>query len=236
MKKTLLEVVKSVLNAMESDPVNSISDTEESLEVVVHAQEAFESLLTDRDWPFLRTKYQLVSLADTSQPTTMGIPEGAGKVFWLKYNGKDVAWMDPKPFQDMLDQRKAADADNIDENGFGTDKDPMYFTSFNDNELVFDSRNQADDAVLQASKSVAYGTLYPQWESEDDFVIPLPGKMMPMYMAEVKSVCFLNIKQQANPKEERKSQRGRNIMQNEAWRNNAAEIKNNSLVDYGRKR
>jgi len=44
------------------------------------------------------------------------------------------------------------------------------------------------------------------------------------------------LKQQANAKEERKAQRGRNIFQNEAWRNNESEGKWNRKVNYGRKR
>lgn len=233
MKKTLLQIVQSVLNAMESDPVNTISDTEESLEVVMHARECFEELLSQRDWPFLRTKYSLNSMVDVTNPTTMRLPEGAGKIFWLKYNGKDVCYIEPKKFQDMLDQRIGAV--NMDSAGLGTASDPSYYTTFDDDHIVMDSRDSDVDAVLQESKSVVYGTVYPEWIDDNDFVPALPAKMFPMYLAEVKSTCFLNIKQQANAKEERKSTRGRMTMQNEAWRENAAETKNNTGINYGRK-
>lgn len=233
MKMTLLEIVQSVLNAMESDNVNSISDTEESMEVVLHAKECFEELTTQRDWPFLRTKYSPEGQGDVDNPTRMRLPENAGKVFWLKYNKKDVCYVDPKVFQDAIDSRIGMSS--MDENGYGTNKDPSFYTSFDDDYLVMDSRNEDEDDTLQTSKCVAYGTVYPDWTSSNDFVPALPAKMFPMYLAEVKSTCFINIKQQANPKEERKSTRGRITMQNEAWRENAAETKNNTGVNYGRK-
>jgi hypothetical protein len=101
--------------------------------------------------------------------------------------------------------------------------------------LVFDGYNAAVDDTLHSSKSVCYGTIVPTWTHEDNFIPMFPAKMFPTYLAEVKSVSFLNLKQQANAKEERKAQRGRNTFQNESWRTEAGEYKYNTYVNYGRR-
>jgi hypothetical protein len=58
--------------------------------------------------------------------------------------------------------------------------------------------------------------------------------MFPVLLADAKATCFVNIKQQANAREERRAQRGRMIMRNEAWKTNDAEGKYNRKVSYGR--
>lgn len=234
MKMTLLEIVQKVLNAMESDNVNSISDSEESLMVASHVQDCYYELLSQRDWPFLRTQLNLVGLSDLDNPTHMELPEACSKVLWIKYNKKKVEWKDPLEFQNLLDSREELE-DVVDASGFVLNRDPLYYTTFDDATLVFDGYNQADDDTLQASKAIAYGTVLPSWSETDEFVPPLPAKMFPMFLAECKSTCFLNMKQQANAKEERKAQRGRMTMQNEAWRDNGSEGKYNRRVNYGRK-
>lgn len=233
-KMTLLDIVQSTLNAMDSDDVNSIDDTVESSQVALFAKEAYYDLISQRDWPFLRTEFSLLGLGDTNRPTTMQLQEEMSKIEWVKYNKKDVSFIDPKDFRDMLDQR-VAQTGVVDSNGIILNRDPLYYTTFDDVLFVFDSIDLTQNTTLVTAKSVCFGVRVPDWTHEDSFVPDMPAKMFPTYLAEVKSVSFLNLKQQANAAEARKSQRGRNIMQNEVWRNNASEAKWNTKVNYGRR-
>jgi len=234
-KMTLLEMVQSTLNAMDSDDVNSIDDTVESAQVALLVKESYFDLISQRDWPFLRETFSLTGLADVDNPTHMELTENASKIDWIKYNKKDVTFLDPKTFQDMIDLRVEL-AGEVDANGFVLTRDPLYYTTFDDTTFVFDSIDLDAESTLQASNTVCFGVVVPSWTHEDSFIPTLPAKMFPTLLAEAKSNAFLNLKQQANAKEERKAQRGRNIFQNEAWRNNESEGKWNRKVNYGRRR
>ena len=234
MKLSLLDMVQDVMSAMDSDNVNSIDDTVESAQVATIVREAYFDLISQRDWPFLRTTFSLQGLADTDNPTHMLLEEGYSKIIWVKYNKHDVHYMDPKTFQDMIDQRIET-PDVVDANGFLINQDPTYYTTFDDETVVFDGYDQDEDSTLQTSKSTCYGVMVPDWIHEDNFVPTLPAKMFSTLVAEAKSNAFLNLKQQANAKEERKAQRGRNIFQSESWRSEMAEPKWNRKVNYGRR-
>lgn len=231
---TLLEITQSVLNAMDSDDVNSIDDTVESQQVALIVKESYFDLISQRDWPFLGTKFSMTGLADITRRTYLQLLDTYSKIEWVKYNGKDVSYLSPKDFQDMLDQRVVATG-VVDSNKFVINRDPLYFTTFDDELFIFDAIDLDVDSTLQTSKNVCFGTRVPTWTHEDTFTPDMPAKMFSTLLSECKSTAFINLKQQANSNEARKAQRGRNIMQNEAWRNSAGQAKWNLRVNYGRK-
>lgn len=233
-KLTLLDMTQSILSAMDSDPVNSIDDTVESVQVADLVKEAYFDLISQRDWPFTFALQQLQALSDVSRPTTMRMPDGWSKIKWLKYNKKEVTWISPEEFQHMIDTRSAT-PNVVDANGYVINNDPSYWTSFDDVTIVFDGYNATVESSLVAAKSIAYVSLAPTWQHVDSYIPNIPDKFFPTLLAEAKSQAFVNLKQQANAREERKAQRGRVIMRNEAWRNENGEIKYNNKVNYGRK-
>ena len=233
-KMTLLEMTQSILSAMDSDAVDSIDETVEAIQVADLVKEAYYELLSQRDWPFLLTLSALEGLADTSNPTKMKMPEAWNKVKWIKYNKKEITYMEPEAFTEMIDNRKTQTG-VINSNGYVINADPIYWTSYDDVYVYFDGYNSAIDVTLQASKTKAYVSTQPSWTHIDSFVPAIPEKFFPTLLAEAKSQAFVNIKQQANNREERKAQRGRMTMRNEAWRNENGEAKYNRKVNYGRK-
>lgn len=231
---TLIEMVQNILSAMDSDAVNSIDDTVESEQVALIVKETYFDIITQRDWPFLRTTFQFTGLGDTDNPTKMRIPTDYNKVLWVKYNKKEVTYLDPKEFQNVVDSR-VQQTGVVDANGFGLNADPSYYTSFDDDYVVFDSYDSTSESTLTSANCLVYGVLAPSWTHSDAFTPLLPDKMFPTLLADAKATCFLNLKQQANAREERRAQRGRVRMQNEAWKNNDAEGKWNTKVNYGRR-
>jgi hypothetical protein len=51
-----------------------------------------------------------------------------------------------------------------------TDRAPVYYTSFNDNEIICDGWNKADTDTLVEEYTVAYGLVMPEFRLEDTFV------------------------------------------------------------------
>ena len=233
-KMTLLEMTQSILSAMDDDDVNSIDDTVESLQVATTIKEAYYEILSDRDWPFLNSLTTLTGLADLSNPTKMLIPENQNKIFWIKYNKKPITYLPPQEFKAILDGR-TAQAGVVDAAGYILTRDPIYWTSYDDVYVHFDAYDSVVESSLVSAKTVVYGATSPAWTHEDTFVPSLPEKMFPTLLAEAKSTCFLNIKQQANPKEEKKARRGRVRFQREAQKADDGETRSNTGVNYGRK-
>lgn len=232
-KLTLLDATQKILSSLEFDPVNSITDTVESEQVAEELKTSYFTLMSQRDWPFLCGKNYFEGLGDTNNPTKMRMPETINKVKWVRYNDLKVDWLDPEFFQEMLDQRKGTT--NADANGYITNKQPEYWTTFDDSYVYFDSYDSSVDTTLQQSKCVIFAVNVPSWSHTDEFTPTMPQKMFYTWLADAKSACFVNYKQTENTREERRAKLGRTIMQQESWRNEKGESRFNRKVNYGRK-
>jgi len=233
-KYTLLEMTQSILNSMDSDVVNSIDDTVESIQVADLVKEAFFELMSQREWPFTFELAELTALADTNNPTKMQMSDTWNKIKWIRYNKKEVQYLSPDNFTEMLDNR-TAQANVVNSNGIALTRDPDYWTTYDDEYVIFDAYNSSVESTLQQSKTKVYASIQPTWTHTDTFVPSIPEKMFQLLLAEAKAQAFVNLKQQANAREEIKVKRGRMTMQNEAWRNEYGESKYNRKVNYGRK-
>lgn len=233
-KQTLLQMTQNILSALDSDPVDSIDETVEAIQVAELVKEAYFDLISQRDWPFLFVLGTLDGVGDVNNPTKMKIPDTWNKVKWIKYNKKEVTYADPETFHTIISQR-VAQTGVINSAGYVINQDPQYWTSYDDTFIIFDGYNQSVDATLQASKSTLYGTREATWTHVDSFIPNIPEKFFSTLLAEAKSQAFVNLKQQSNAREERKATRGRMAMRNESWRNENGEAKYNTKVSYGRK-
>lgn len=227
-------MTQSILSALDSDPVDSIDETVEAIQVADLVKEAYFDIVSQRDWPFLFQLSQLTGLSDVNNPTKMLLPATVNKVKWIKYNKKEIEYIPPDEFKALIDNR-VAEAGKIDSNGYVINADPLYWTSYDDTYITFDGYLSTTESTLQGSKTSIYCVSAPSWTHVDSFTPNLPDKFFPTLLAEAKSQAFVNLKQQNNAREERKAQRGRVIMRNEAWRNENGEIKYNSKVNYGRR-
>lgn len=225
MKMTLLEVVQSVLNSMDSDSVNDISDTVESMQVADVAKEVYYELMSYNDWDHLYKWMELESVSDLSRPNYLKIPDAVGRLDYLKYEVtkpddtrrviSELCYRPVKDFISIVHNRVSTDA-NIDtitnENNVEmfifNDRHPAYWTSFDDVYIVTDAYNSIQDNTLQGSKSSAWCRVTPTWTANNSFVPDIPTEFFPAYLAEVKSTCHLYFKQQVSEKDEQKARRG----------------------------
>lgn len=232
-KLTLLEATQDILSALDFDPVDDIDETIESQQIAQELRTTYFTMMGEKDWPHLKETAALEGVADTDYPTKMRMPETINKVFWIRYNNKEVKYMDPTVFQDMIDGR--IDFEFANDQGYLTNKDPEYWTTFDDDYIFFDSYDSDSESTVHAANSLAYVCKDPTWNHISTHTPDMPQKMFYGWLAEAKNSCFILFKQTANANEERRAKRFRNAMQNESWRNEKGENRYNSRINYGRK-
>lgn len=248
MKMTLLDMVQEILSDMNSDNVNSISDTIEATQVATIIKRTFLNLHNNRTWPHTGSLFKIDASADSARPTHMSLQDDVSHIEWVKYDTKreyedylsysDIPYREPKDFLDLVMSRDAS-ADNaqivFDYNGtfmiILNDVAPTCYTSFDDEHLVFDSYNQTIESTLQTSKIQVFGYKEPVWQMTDEFVPDMPTKVFPYLVSEAKSTAFLKVKEVFSQKDEQDSNRQKSWLSREK-RRVAGGIK---YPDYGRK-
>lgn len=248
MKMTLLEIVQNILSDMNSDEVNHISDTTESMQVASVVRDTYYELASNRLWPTNKQLITLTALSNSARRTHLRIPDNVAEVRDIRYNCKKITdtadkWtgikqMSPDEFLDMSLARDISKTNveySTDISGLVlyilNDTAPTYWTTFDDEYIIFDSYDNDVDSTIQQSKIIAQADLTPDFRMEDNYVPDLPTKAFPFFLSEAKSVSFNTVKQAPNQKEEQRSRRQRIWLAREKWRTQDGIVR----PDYGRK-
>lgn len=221
MKLTLLELTQQILNKLNSDSVNSIGDTVESLQVANEIKVTYYDMISNIEMPFQYNLIPLEASNDTTKPTHMIVPEEVDNFKWIQYNRGtaaepdyiEVEYLDKEKF--ILRVSNYNDVDDVltvqDYGGsyivIGTSDHPRYYTMFDDIHVVFDSYDSSVDDTLQASKIRAYGQTTPAWQMTDDFIPDLPAKHFPQLLAEASQACMAYWKQTNSPIDQMRARR-----------------------------
>jgi len=248
-KLTLLEIVQDIANDLDSDPINSINDTVESVQIAQIVKSTFFELIANRNWPHLKKTHRLYGISDVSRPVYLTLPENTKEVLSVSYNkrktddlDKDryerLIYMDPVDFLDYTNKRDNTKdvVERVADFGGAqfliyTDRQPTYYTSFDDDKIVFDSYDSAIESTISNSfcQAVIYET--PQWTPLDDHKPNLPEEAFPLLVEESKSTAFIVLKQESNSKAEQKAQRQQRWLSRKAWRVSGGV----RYPDYGRR-
>lgn len=236
MRYTLLEIVQRVLESLNSDEVDSISDTVESQAVANIVKECYFDIIGQENLPEKRDIFQLNGSGDSSKPCLMTLPEDVLDLDVLKYNKEstsDPDWYDLifMPFNDFVDQQGAisTDDDEVDsmtvtENGqtftfkFYNDRLPQFYTTFNDRTLLFDAYDSSVSSTLVGTKTLCYGAIEPTFTLSDSYEPELDPRQHQLLLQAAKAQAFVELKQSENPKAERKERR--NIILAQKTKNN----------------
>ena len=242
MKRTLLEIVQSILNDMDSEAVNSISDTVEAAQIASVVEDTYYNIIAARDIPEHKQLLQIVSLSSSVRPTHFEYPANTKEIEKLFYNvgtsgdsWKEVRFVDPLTFLNGMDSTATSSVTVTDVAG-GTplyirnDRMPSTYTSFDDKHIVMDSYDSSVESLLSASKTRAYGTVYPTFSQTDNFQPDLDDTMLPYLLAESKSVCFSLFKSGVDQKVEQSARRLKSYVQNDMYRTK----RDNKRPNYGR--
>lgn len=238
-KYSYLEIVRSIvedLNGLDNpETIYTLDQTLQSTMVKRIVKEVYYQIISGRDWPHL---YQLFSLTETSAstPTHLTIPATVVEFSWIKYDKiksgetqerySDIIYKDPKDFIDMLETRNN-DNSNVDiitdPSGITlkiiNDKDPQYWTSFDDSYVVFDSYNSDVDTYLTTAKNKCRGRLEPVVTESDTFEFDLPLEAYSWHLTEAKSQAYFTLSDKNNPKIDKEADTQRRRMSNRSHKN-----------------
>lgn len=255
MKKTLLEMVQEILSALDSDEVNSYTDSTESLQVANILENTYWDIISQASFPGLFAPFELTASGNTSHPNLMTLPTTALTLAWVKYDQstadnanagyQEVMYLEQQEFLKRMYSLDAT-ATNVVSYDYilpstdtmnircYNDRPPSYYTTLDDNLLIFNSFDLDEDTTLQADKSLAYGEKKPTWTMSDAFVPDLPDKQFTILRNEAKATAFTQLKQTVNNNAERKARRGWVTSQKTARKINNPRNELSRLPNYGR--
>lgn len=233
MRYTLKEMVDLILNAMDSDEVNSITDTVEATDIANTIKSCYYDMATDLDLPEHNRVYELNASGDNAKPVLMTLPNNALNLKWLKYDMQisgdtvsDYQYLDRLDLENFMLRQEALReyTSDVDEMIFTsnsesfpfmywTDRHPSYYTTFDDNTLLFDAHDSTLDTTLQKSKTMAFGNVYPAFTIDDDFIPEIDPSQFSLLINKAKVRCFAEKKQAANPEAMAEMRRQRIIVQ-----------------------
>lgn len=222
-------MVQDILSSMDSDEVNSISDTTESLQIANIIKTTYRDLVTELELPDEYTLFQLSSSGDSDKPVTMTIPNGIVNCEWIKYNKvsttdtrqqfREITYLPKEEFLVLVNSYNSSATNTIQftltESGVDfellvhNDKAPEYYTTFDERTIVFNSYNVSVDSTLQSSKTICYGKKDFSFTLEDTFVPFTEKRYESLLFNASKALAFAELKQMTNNKAEKAERRGR---------------------------
>lgn len=232
IKKTLLQIVQSILSDMDSEDVNSLSDTVEAMQIASVVEDVFYELAATRHVPEHSELMQLDALSDSSYPSHFKYPANTRAVDGIWYDVssdgtfqyREVKYKEPHFFLALVDNRATdTSVDVLDKNGstnlrIYSDRQPHYYTSFDDEYIIFDSYDATIDTTLQASKTRALAVKIPTFSQTDTYVPDVDEEFHPYLLAESKSRAMSLFKGGPDPKVEQAARRQKSYIQNDRYK------------------
>lgn len=212
---------------MDSDEINSITDTVESQQVVEIIKTVYDDIISRGDLQSNKTLFNLVASGDPTQPVLMTKPEGLDRIEWIKYNRilndevdplwEEMVFMPPGDFIEYTHNFNPSQTDvdtfdyvadgNVITFAFKNNTSPQYYTTIDDNTLIFDGYDSDVSTTLEASKTLAFGPRHTSFTESDDFEPVLQPQQFALLLNEAKSLAWAELKQTAHAKAEQSARR-----------------------------
>ena len=217
MKLTLLQVINFYMDHVDGFRISTIDDGIESQQVASIAEKVFYDLNNDIFGnSHLESLVQLESLADSTKPNYLRLPDEASSIKHdtvmydissdaANIEMKEIDYIAPLDFLDLIGKKKASTSNQIvtDFGGYrmtiDNDTAPQYYTSFNDEHLVFDSFNSSVDSTLQSSKSGVITQLQRSFTQSDTYVIDFPEWFHTTYLNQVMAEASAALREEPLP-------------------------------------
>jgi len=255
-QRTLLDMTQDILASMDGEEVNSITDTIESEQVARIIRQSYYDIIPSINQKAHFDLFELDASGDNDKPVLMTIPTGIVEIVWVKYDNRTTGETDPeyqpveylelseflgrtlgmKTSETNVDSMTLTNSNGIFEFKYHTDRSPLFYTTFDDNQLVFDAFETALESTLQKSKTYCWGQTEPTLALSDLAVPDLNDQQYSLLFNEAKSQCWAELKQAENTKAERRARTGWVLSK----RNPNSKTPNKSefdlMPDYGRHR
>lgn len=227
MRYSLLDMVQRILESMESDEVNSISDTVESQAVANIIKESYFYMVGRMDLPANDQLFQLEASGDNLKPVLMTVPQDVLDTHWIKYVSPDETGNTEYnevhflPLEEFLTRTLLLKEDETDVSTmslsldnlnftfkFYNDRAPRFYTTPDNVNLIFDGYDSVEDTTLQKSKTLCFGKKLPTFTMTDSFVPQLDPTQFQQLLNEAKSQAFVELKQQENGHSQERARKG----------------------------
>jgi len=218
MAKTVIEYVQYCLTTMDSDQVDAIAETEESMQVAELLKEVYYEFINRDDWPWLERGLQVAGAGDTTNPTKLILPDNVKDVLQLRYKREDgklqqIKYLAPSTFLDHYGngQNRDSDLEVQVQPGLtvfvGTEKDPDFWTSFDDDIVICNSYNSDRETTLNGSNVSSWGSFIPEFQVSDLFEPTIPRHLEPTLQAHLNEAAHIYYKQQESSPDQQRALR-----------------------------
>lgn len=233
MRYTLLEMVTSILQSMDSDEVNSYADTTESLAVANIIKENYYRIVANSPSNRFNSIFQLEASGDNTKPCVMYLPSNVMQLDVLKYNisdtisdtdYKELKFVPFDVFLEMTDGYNATadswvDTQSITVDGnsyvfkFRNDAHPSCYTTISDTVLLFDGYDSSQSVTLTSSRTLGFGDVQPVFTMDDEFVPNLDPREFDYLLNASKAQASLELKQIENTRAQKLEKHGKLLAQ-----------------------
>lgn len=227
MKRTVLDMVQEMLSRSDGDSVNSITDTEEAMQMAMALKSTFEEMIAPGNLTEHEKLTEFNASGDNTKPTLMYLPDKLAKIHWVKYDIRtegtvpdyyDMIQWDVDTFFNknyQIDKTQSAffqyqiniDGDTIDIFGYN-DSPPMHYTVLADKYIIFDSYDSSVDTTLQKSKTLVYAAITPSFTLTDNYIPELRPDQFALLVNEALKQTSIENRQAENPIANQRARRG----------------------------
>lgn len=255
-KPTFLEMVQSILSDMDSENVNSTDDSIEAQQIKNVIFDTYYDLVHSRIIPEHNKLKSLGRISNTAGPTTFSLdyltPFDIQKIHSIRYNvnsdttspeWKELKYIDILEFMELYSEDdntvaavlsdKTFEATNI-RAWVRNDKQPDYYTLYNDDFVVLDSWDSSQSTYGVGSRVAMYAQTVPSLNGfdADNDSFELDNNYIQYILTEAKSRCFSLFKGGVDQKIEQSARRQKVYLQNDLYKNEEQRIKRPT---YGRR-
>jgi len=250
MPMTVLEAVNEYLDAVDGFRIDTLQDTDEAQRAARILRRVFYRLFTTNTDNQHEGQLRTLEPSGVSPlyPTSILLPEDIQRVQGsrveymidpVKAQYKLLTYLHPEEFIDYVRGRTALTPGAqvvVVPGGVSitvlTNKQPDYWTSFDDRTLVFDSWNTEDSATIVSARCRMFVQNNTPFFVGDEFLIPLPDHLLPVLLDNFIDEAALLMRNEALPRTAQHARAGRIKLQQDHRRTGSMGSKKHK---YGRR-
>jgi hypothetical protein len=235
-KKSTLQIVKNILSDLDSEDVTSIADSVEAQQISNVVKNVFENMCASRVVPEHNALVTFLDLNDLTRPTELGVSDTSvvaiKKIFSVEYNTgvspnqqyKHLDFVEPEVFLSRSPKNGTTGALSVPTLPYGievyvyNDREPSYYTSFDDTRVIFDAYNVANTTALEADDFRVFAQTLPVFPTVETDLIDLDETLVQYLLEESKSICFSLFKGGTDPKIEQQARRLKSYIQDDKYK------------------